>query len=87
MKLAIELVEIPVLGELARAVGEHRAIDGGGDRLERFVAQVVAVEDLLAALVDHLALLVHHLVVLEHVLADLEVAILDRALRALDRLA
>ena len=56
------------------------------DRLERGVAQVLAVEDLLAALVDHLALLVHHLVVLEDVLADLEVAVLHGALRALDRL-
>ena len=50
------------------------------------VAQVPAVEDLLAALVDDLALLVHHLVVLEDVLADLEVAVLHRALRALDGL-
>ena len=56
------------------------------DRLDRGVAEVFAVEDLLAAPVDDLALLVHHLVVLEHVLADLEVAVLDRALRALDRL-
>ena len=61
----------------------HRVLD----RFERGVAQVLAVEDLLAALVDHLALLVHHLVVLEDVLADLEVAVLHRALRPLDRLA
>ena len=60
----------------------NRAFDG----VERGVAQVVAVEDLLAALVDHLALLVHHLVVLEDVLADLEVAVLHGALRPLDRL-
>jgi hypothetical protein len=52
----------------------------------RLVAQVGAVEDLVAALVDHLALLVHHLVVLEDVLADLGVALLDGVLGPLDGL-
>ena len=69
-----------------RSTSSTDALDGGLDRLERVVAQVSTVEDLLAAPVDHLALLVHHLVVLEDVLADLEVAVLDGALRALDRL-
>ena len=53
---------------------------------QRLVAQVAALEDLLAAPVDHLALLVHHLVVLEDVLADLGVALLDGGLRPLDGL-
>ena len=86
-EVAVQLVEIPVLGELS---GAERVDDAGStasvDRLERLVAEVLAVEDLLAALVDDLALLVHHLVVLEDVLADLEVAVLDRALRPLDGL-
>ena len=82
-----QLVDVPVLGELAAAVLVDQAADRALDRLERGVAQVFAVEDLLAAPVDDLALLVHHLVVLEDVLADLEVAVLDRALRALDGLA
>ena len=84
----MELVEVPVLGELARgSTSIDEPVDGACDRVERLlVAEVVAVEDLLAAPVDHLALLVHHLVVLEDVLADLEVAVLDGALRALDRL-
>ena len=77
---------VPLLDELAAAVLVDEPADRGVDRLERGVAEVFAVEDLLAAPVDDLALLVHHLVVLEHVLADLEVAILDRALRALDGL-
>ena len=85
-QVAVELVEIPLLGELTRAMLGDEAIGGVLDRLERLVAEVLAVEDLLAAPVDHLALLVHHLVVLEDVLADLEVAVLDGALRALDRL-
>ena len=68
------------------AVLVHEAADRRLDRVDRGVAKVFAVEDLLAAPVDDLALLVHHLVVLEHVLADLEVAVLDRALRTLDRL-
>ena len=83
--LTVELFEVPFLRELGDAVGEHRALHGGRDRLERFVADVATVEDLLAAPVDHLALLVHHLVVLEHVFADLEVAVFDGALRTLDR--
>ena len=52
----------------------------------RLLAQVGAVEDLVAAPVDDLALLVHHLVVLEDVLADLGVALLDGVLRPLDGL-
>ena len=61
-------------------------VDRVGEVLQRLVAQVGAVEDLVAALVDDLALLVHHLVVLEDVLADLGVALLDGVLRPLDGL-
>src|SRR5262249_54710158 len=86
LDLVVELVEVPLLGVLGRTPGLDRVPDGALDGLERLVAQVTAVEDLLAAHVDHLALLVHDLVVLEDVLADLEVAILDRALRTFDRL-
>ncbi len=86
LDLRVQLLEVPLLRVLGRAPRLDGVADGAFDRLERLVAQVAAVEDLLAALVDHLALLVHHLVVLEDVLADLEVAVLDRALRALDRL-
>ena len=49
------------------------------------VAEVLALEDLVARRVDDLALLVHDLVVLEDVLADLGVAGLDGVLRPLDR--
>ena len=62
------------------------AVDGLGEVLDRLLAQVGAVEDLVAAPVDHLALLVHDLVVLEDVLADLGVALLDGVLRPLDGL-
>ena len=83
----MELVEVPVLGELARAVrGDRAGRSASSIASSACSREVFAVEDLLAAPVDHLALLVHHLVVLEDVLADLEVAVLDGALRALDRL-
>ena len=62
----------------------HLALDHLGEVGEGLVAEIGAVEDLLAPPVDHLALLVHDLVVLEDVLADLGVAGLDGALRLLD---
>ena len=82
-----QLLDVPVLRELAFAVQVDLAADRALDRFDRGFAQVLTVEHLLAALVDDLALLVHHFVVLEDVLADLEVAVFDGALRALDGLA
>ena len=75
-----ERLEVPVLLELGRAVLGHELLRRSGQEVLGVLLEVVAVDDLQAALVDHLALLVHHLVVLEGVLAHLGVAGLDRVL-------
>ena len=79
-------LEVPVLLEVARAVLGHQLLGHAGQQVLGPLLEVVAVDDLQAALVDHLALLVHHLVVLEGVLAHLGVARLDGVLGPLDGL-
>ena len=78
--LSEQRLEIPLFGNVAHAVGGNRSTNGVVEVLERFVAQVGAVENLPATPVDHLALLVHHFVVLQDVLAGLGVAALDGVL-------
>ncbi len=85
-QLGGEAVEIPFVARRRRAVRLDERVDRFGEVLHRRGTQVLAVEDLIAALVDDLALLVHHLVVLEDVLADLRVLRLDGGLRPFDRL-
>ena len=81
-----EAVEVPLLAVVGHAVGGDDRLGGLGQLLHGPVAQVLALEDLVAQAVDDLALLVHDLVVLEDVLADLGVAGLDGVLRLLDGL-
>ena len=83
--LSEQRLEIPLLGNVAHAIGGNRSTNGVVEVLERFVAQVGAVENLPATPVDHLALLVHHFVVLQDVLTGLGVAALDSVLGPFDR--
>src|SRR3954451_4302254 len=86
LELDPELVEVPVVREVARRVLVHQAADDLGDLLAGDGAHVAALEHLVAVAVDDLALLVHHVVVLEDALADEVVLLLDLALRVLDLL-
>ena len=86
VELDPQLVEVPVVGEVAGRVLVDQALDHLGDLLARDRAHVAALEHLVAVAVDDLALLVHDVVVLEHALADEVVLLLDLALRVLDLL-
>src|SRR4051794_21809077 len=86
VQLGPQLVEVPVVDEVARRVLLHQAADDLLDLLARDAAHVTALEHLVAVLVDDLALLVHDVVVLEDALADEVVLLLDLALRVLDLL-
>ena len=81
-----EALEVPVLGEAARAVVRHDMTDHLGEQVLGVLFQVLAVDDLQSTRIDNLALLVSHLVVLEQLLARLGVASLDCVLGPLDGL-
>src|SRR4051812_1411993 len=86
IQLRPQLVEVPVIDEVAGRVLVHQARDDRADLLARDLAHVAALEHLVAVPVDDLALLVHDVVVLEDALADEEVLLLHLALRVLDLL-
>ena len=81
-----EALEVPLLGEVVRAVVRDDPVHHPGEQRLGVGLQVLAVDDLEAALVDDLALLVSHLVVLEQLLAGLGIAALDGVLGPLDGL-
>src|SRR5664280_541788 len=78
--------QFPLFGVVGRARGGDQTGDCGLEQFLGFLVQILALDDLQAALVDHLALLVHDIVILEHVLARFGVATLHGVLRPLDGL-
>ena len=83
--IVLETLQIPlVMHRLGGQEAVDLLLDRLIDHLEDLVADVLAVQHLVALLVDDLTLAAEHVVVLQHVLADAEVAAFDLALCALD---